>query len=232
MRITLTVVLAGVLAPPFAWGQKLELKLDHLKAKAAESAEVDLNGSALELALKSGLHNLVKPAKELNTEQIKQALVGLKGVYVRNFEFAKTGEYSDADVESVLKQVRDDSAWARLIRVKEKEELVEIYLMSKGDQVGGLLVLVAEAQGVDRGQHRGLNSARPTEGAGQLDASLRPQEPARQADDAVIPSTGRQGAARWVPRRAATLYNQHLLSCKRLPRRVPWPSWQASILAP
>ncbi|MGA2326932.1 MAG: DUF4252 domain-containing protein [Bryobacteraceae bacterium] len=144
MRITLTVFLAGVLVPPFAWGQKLELKFDHLKAKAAESAEVDLDGSALELALKSGLQNLVKPAKELNTEQIKQALVGLKGVYVRNFEFAKPGEYTDADVESVLQQVRDDSAWARLIRVKEKEERVEIYLMSKGDQVGGLLVLVAE----------------------------------------------------------------------------------------
>jgi hypothetical protein len=144
MRITLTVFLAGVLAPPFVWGQKLELKFDHLKAKAAESAEVDLDGSALDLALKSGLHNLVKPAKELNTEQIKQALVGLKGVYVRNFEFAKPGEYTDADVESVLKQVRDDSTWARLIRVKEKEERVEIYLMSKGDQVGGLLVLVAE----------------------------------------------------------------------------------------
>jgi hypothetical protein len=144
MRITLPLILAGLLAPPFAWGQRLELKLDHLKAKAAETAEVDLDGSALELALKAGLHNLVKPGKEFNAEQIKPVLAGLKGVYVRNFEFSKPGEYSEADVESVLKQVQDNPAWARLVRVKEKDERVEIYLMSKADQIAGVLVLVAE----------------------------------------------------------------------------------------
>lgn len=144
MRITLPVILAALLATPFAWGQKLELKLDHLKAKAASTAEVDLDGSALELALKSGLQNLVKPGKEFSPELVKQVVAGLKGVHVRHFEFAKPGEYSEADVDSVVKQVQDDPAWARLIRVKEKDERVEIYMMSKGDQIAGVLVLAAE----------------------------------------------------------------------------------------
>jgi hypothetical protein len=146
MRITLPLILASLLAPPFVWGQKLELKLDHLKAKASDSAEVDLDGSALELALKSGLQNFVKPGKQFNAEQIKQVIAGLKGVYVRHFEFAKPGEYSDVDVESVVKQVQGDPAWARLLRVKEKDERVEIYLQSKADQIAGVLVLVAEAK--------------------------------------------------------------------------------------
>lgn len=134
MRITLTVALTCALAAPFARGQKLELKLDHLKAKAAETSEVNLDGAALDLALQWS-----KAGKDAKAVEVK-------GVYVRNFEFSKPGQYSEADVESVLKQVRANSAWTRLLNVRDKDERVEIYLMSKGDQVGGLLVVAAEPE--------------------------------------------------------------------------------------
>jgi hypothetical protein len=134
MRITLTCVLASTLAAPFAWGQKLELKLDHLKAKATESTEVDLDGAALDLALK-----LAKPGEAPKRVEVK-------GVYVRSFEFSKPGQYSEDDVESVLKQVRGNSAWTRLLSVRDKEDHVEIHLMNKGDQVGGLVILAAEPE--------------------------------------------------------------------------------------
>lgn len=132
MRITPAVVLACALAAPFAWGQKLELKLDHLKAKAVESTEVDLDGAALDLALK-----FAKPGEGAKGIEVK-------GVYVRSFEFSQSGQYSEADVESVLKQVRGNSGWTRLLNVRDKDDHVEIYLMSKGDQVGGLVILAAE----------------------------------------------------------------------------------------
>ncbi|MGO9094632.1 MAG: DUF4252 domain-containing protein [Bryobacteraceae bacterium] len=144
MRITLTVTLAGLLALPLAWGQKLELKLDHLKAKAAEAAEVDLDGPALEMALKSGFQNMVQVPKQIAGDTVKQIAAGIKGVYVRHFEFSKPGDYTEADVEAVLKQVRDNPAWARLVSVKEKNERVEVHMMVAGDQVAGLLVVAEE----------------------------------------------------------------------------------------
>ena len=144
MRITLSVALAGMLALPLAFGQRLELKLDHLKAKAAEAAEVDLDGPALEMALKSGFQNMVQVPKQIPGDTVKQIAQGIKGVYVRHFEFSKPGDYTDADVESVLKQVRDNPAWARLVSVKEKNERVEVHMMVAGDQVAGLLVVAAE----------------------------------------------------------------------------------------
>jgi hypothetical protein len=144
MRISPIVALAGLLALPPAFGQKLELKLDHLKAKAAEAAEVDLDGPALEMALKTGFQNMVQVPKQISADTVKQIALGIKGVYVRHFEFAKAGDYTEADVEAVLKQVRDNPAWARLVSVKEKGERVEVHLMSAGDQVAGLLVVAAE----------------------------------------------------------------------------------------
>jgi hypothetical protein len=144
MRIALILTIACMLAPSSARSQKLELKLDHLKAKAADATEVDLDGAALDAVLKSGLQNLVKPPKEMKGEDLKQLLSGVKGVYVRVFEFAKPGEYTEADVESVLSQVRGNPLWSKLISVKEKNERTEVHIASQADQLAGLLVVVAE----------------------------------------------------------------------------------------
>ena len=141
MRITLAIGLAGALLAPFAMGQKLELKFDHLKSKATEAVETNLDGAALELALKA----MPQSGKDEKSDKLKM-LSGLKGVYVRNFEFSKPGAYSDADLESVLKQVRGVPGWSSIVSVKEQQERTEIFLMTKEDQVLGLLILAAEAK--------------------------------------------------------------------------------------
>jgi hypothetical protein len=144
MRFTVAVTLTAVVLAPVALAQRIELRLDHLKAKASEASEVDLDGPALEAFGKVVLGQAVREHAGDRAEQVRKLLARVKGVYVRNFEFAKAGEYSAADVDSVLGQVRGSPAWSRLLSVKDGDEHVEVHVMRKGDEVAGLLVVAAE----------------------------------------------------------------------------------------
>ena len=132
MRIALVLTCIGLLLPALAAGQKLELKLDSLAAKASEKAEVDLDGGTLGSALQKGKLGPHIPAT-----------VG--EVHVRNYEFSKPGEYSDQDLEPLRKQLGGGSGWSRIVNVKEKQESTEIYTHSGGDKLDGLLIVACEA---------------------------------------------------------------------------------------
>ena len=76
---------------------------------------------------------------------MKGIAYALKGVYIRNYEFSKPGEYSDKDLEPLRKQVADGSGWSRIIHVREKQENTEIYVLNAGGQITSLLILACEA---------------------------------------------------------------------------------------
>jgi hypothetical protein len=144
MRISLAVTLTALVLAPVAVAQRIELRLDHLKAKASEASEVDLDGPSLEAFGKVVLDQAVREHVGDKAEQVRKLLARVRGVYVRDFEFDKPGEYSASDVESVLGQVRGNPAWSRLVSVKDGDEHVEVHVMRKGDEVAGLLVVAAE----------------------------------------------------------------------------------------
>lgn len=136
MKKTLTVALAGLLLSVAAAGQKLELKLDSLAAKAAEKSEVDLDGGALSVA---------KLAGKLGGHKMPGTVTGM---YVRNYEFSNPDEYSEKDLEPLRKQVGGSSGWTRIIHAKEKHESTEVFVHNQGDQIRGLLILACEAKEV------------------------------------------------------------------------------------
>ena len=70
---------------------------------------------------------------------------GLKGVYVKSFEFDEEGAYSKSDLEAVREQLRIPG-WTRMVNVQSKEdkEMVEIYTMTQGNQITGLAIVAAE----------------------------------------------------------------------------------------
>jgi hypothetical protein len=135
MRIALVLTCIGLLLPALAAGQKLELKLDSLAAKASEKAVVDLDGSTLGLAKQKGQLGAHMPAT-------------LEEVHVRNYEFSKSGGYSDQDLEPLRRQLRAGSGWSRILNVKEKQESTEIYTHSRDDKFGGFLIVACEADEV------------------------------------------------------------------------------------
>ena len=82
--------------------------------------------------------------KDPDEVKIKELVNGLKGIYVKSFEFERDGDYSQADIESIRLQLRSP-AWSKILNVSSKKEgSVEVYLMSNAAQVGGLVVVATD----------------------------------------------------------------------------------------
>ena len=109
--------------------------LDHLAAKATQTVDVSIDERLIRLAAK------VFSEKDGDEREIKKLLVGLKGIYVKSFEFDTEGQYAAADVETIRTQLRGPG-WTRMVGVKSRKEgNFEVYLLMTGEQVGGLAVL-------------------------------------------------------------------------------------------
>jgi len=126
-----------------AEGQTGVDQLDKLSSKASEVDNVNLEGPMLKMAAeqvsKSGL---LKSQKKLAAANL---LSRLKGVYVKNFEFAKPGEYTKADLDSVMNQLQS-GGWKPMVHVEEKNsgETTGIYVMEEGGEIVGMAVVSAE----------------------------------------------------------------------------------------
>ncbi|MDT4955197.1 MAG: hypothetical protein QOJ02_3335 [Acidobacteriota bacterium] len=119
---------------------KLQLgNLDKLEARASDSVDVTLDGQMLRLA------GMFLDAKKPDQAAVKDLLSGLKGVYVKVFNFEKEGEYSAADIDSVRTQLRAPG-WSRMVGVKSKHEgdNVEVYTILSGSQINGMAVIAAD----------------------------------------------------------------------------------------
>ncbi len=131
MRTLLTMMFSLALSIP-ARAQGLDINLDALAAKAKEKAEITLEGPLLTQAL------------QMAPEKVKGAVANVSRVVVRNYEFDKPEQYSDADLETIRKQVSNGSGWSRVLSAKEKHESSEIYMFSKDGKPGGFLLIAAE----------------------------------------------------------------------------------------
>ena len=136
----LLLLFAGMAVTAKAQSAKLQIdQLDHLANKAKETVDVKLDERLMQTTAKffSG--------KDPDDAEVREILKGVKGIYVKSFTFEKEGEYSQAEVESILSQLRG-SAWSKIVSVRSKKEAenVEVYLMTEGGQIGGLAVLSIE----------------------------------------------------------------------------------------
>jgi hypothetical protein len=133
------IALAGSAAMAAAQDIKLPANLDQLAAKAKNVVDVTMDGPLLQLAGRF-LSN-----KEPDEARAKRIVAGLKGVYVRSFEFDGPGEYDDKDVEQIRAQLKSPG-WTRVVGVRSRRdgENAEVFLRTDGSSIGGLVVLVAD----------------------------------------------------------------------------------------
>ncbi len=134
------LLLIGSVATTMAQGAKLQLdQLDMLANKATETIDVKLDEHLMQTTAKffSG--------KDTDDAEIRDLIKNVKGIYVKSFSFEKENEYSPAEVESVLSQLRG-SSWSKIIGVKSRKDgdNVDVYLMTVGDEIAGLAVVSAE----------------------------------------------------------------------------------------
>jgi len=126
-----------------AQNPRLQLNnLDKLNSRAAEVNDVTLDGALLELASK-----FVDADHDPEAAQVKEVLQGVKGIYIKNFEFDEPDQYSQADVDAIRAQLAAPG-WTRIVesRSRRSREHDEIYVMKQGDNITGLVVLVAETR--------------------------------------------------------------------------------------
>jgi hypothetical protein len=137
MKFALSVLCAVL--PLAAQDVKMPVGLDKLGAKASEVVDVSLDGALLQLA---GRFLSEKDPDEAN---VKRLVGGLKGVYVKSFEFEDRDQYKESDVEELRAQLRGP-AWARIVSARSKKdgENSEIYLKTDAGQISGLVIIVAE----------------------------------------------------------------------------------------
>jgi hypothetical protein len=114
--------------------------LDHLASKASQTVDVNIDERLMQTAAK--IFNSQDPEER----EIKKLVSGLKGIYVKSFEFDDEAQYTAADVENIRSQLKGP-AWSRMLNVTSKKDgNIEVYLMLTGDQVNGLAVLSSEAK--------------------------------------------------------------------------------------
>ena len=116
--------------------------LEPLAAKANQIVDVSLPESLLRLIPISAIKS-----NDVDVKDLKAIIAGLKGVYVRNFEFNNEGEWSQADIAPIRAQLRAPG-WTRFVNVVNKKDGrdVEVYLMTapQGARVEGLAILAVE----------------------------------------------------------------------------------------
>jgi len=136
------LLLVGTSATTQAQSGKLELaQLDVLSSRASQTVDISIDERLLQLTAKI-------LGKGDDEKKVKELVNGLKGIYVKSFEFEREGDYSAADIESIRTQLRNPS-WSRIVNVNSKKEgSIEVYLMTVGSIVEGLAVLATDPKEV------------------------------------------------------------------------------------
>jgi hypothetical protein len=136
--VLLFVIAAGVVTT--AQTAKLQLdQLDVLANRASETVDVKLDEHLMQVTAK------FFTGKDTDDAEIRELLKNLKGIYVKSFTFEKENEYSAAEIDSVVSQLRG-GGWSKIVGVTSKKDgdNVDVYLLTIADQIAGLAVVSAE----------------------------------------------------------------------------------------
>jgi len=129
------MLMTPVLVAAQAQDSRIQMSsLDHLTSKATQTVDVNIDERLIRLASKVF-------SDHGDEKEVKDLIAGIKGIYVKSFEFEADGQYTSADVESIRSQLRGPS-WTRLMNFTSKKDgNLEVYLLLDGEKVGGLAVL-------------------------------------------------------------------------------------------
>jgi hypothetical protein len=138
MRIAYLALFA--LLPAAAQELKLPASLDQLEKKASNTVDVTLDGALLQLASR------FLSDKDADEAKVKRLVGGLKGIYVKSFEFDKDGEYQESDIALIRAQLKPP-AWSRIVGFHSKKngDNADVWVAMDGSgQFSGLCILSVE----------------------------------------------------------------------------------------
>jgi hypothetical protein len=108
-----------------------------LAAKASDVTEVTLGKNMLDFASKF--------MKDKDDEQARKLIQGLKGIYVREYEFDKEGDYSMDQLQQ-LRAYFETSEWSPIVHERERKsgETTDVLIKTVNGETQGMFILSAE----------------------------------------------------------------------------------------
>lgn len=118
--------------------------LNKLESRAQDVVEVNIDGKMLEMAKR-----VMVKTDDADAKRVGSAISGLKGIYVRIFNFERENEYDAADVDEIRAQLKTPN-WERLANVRSKKdnEKIDVFTMFAGDVMSGLAVVISDSKSI------------------------------------------------------------------------------------
>lgn len=195
-----TLMLAGAMVCAGALAQSPALNLPsplekELAARASDVTEVTLGKNMLGFAAKFMNGN------DKNDAATRRLIEGLDGIYVRDYEFDKPGQYSPDEVESVRKAF-ESPEWTPIVRERDRKngETTDVMMKMVNGESQGMFVLSAEPKELaivlilgpirmdELGALKGLG------GLGNLNAVPELRQRGGQSNTGAKPGAGKDGA--------------------------------------
>ena len=110
-----------------------------LAARASDVTEVTLGKNMLAFASK------FMNGKDQDEAATRQLITGLDGIYVREYEFDKEGQYSMDEIEQLRKNF-ETSEWTSIVRERERKsgETTDVMVKLVNGESHGMFILTAE----------------------------------------------------------------------------------------
>jgi Domain of unknown function (DUF4252) len=140
---TLALIAACLPVVALASGPQLKLPaFSHLQHLATDSVDISLGPGALGLAARLLAHDDSPDAQDAQTREL---LRGLKGIYIRSYEFSGDDLYPAADIDAVREQLSGPE-WSPLtqLRTERDGEKVDVFVCMTHDKVSGLAVIASD----------------------------------------------------------------------------------------
>src|SRR4051794_13381591 len=87
-------------------------RLTSLETKARDVVDVTVDGKLLDLAKR-----VTAKVNDSNAKQVAQAISGLKGIYVRVFNFEQENQYDPADIDQIRAELTGPG-WEKVANVR------------------------------------------------------------------------------------------------------------------
>ena len=114
--------------------------LERLAPKASETVNVEIDGILIKFA------SAALSDKDTDERTVKEIISGLRGVYVRSYEFKSEGQFTEADLATLREQLRGPG-WSRIVDIKSRdadEDNDEVYVATDAGRVEGMAILSVE----------------------------------------------------------------------------------------
>jgi len=131
---------AGVAAQPSPSPLPLPSPVEkELAARASDVTEVTLGKNMLAFAAK------FMNGKDQDEAATRQLIEGLDGIYVREYEFDKDGQYSMEEIDK-LRAYFETSEWSPIVRERERKngETTDVMVKLVNGETHGMFILTAE----------------------------------------------------------------------------------------